>query len=210
MVKKKADNKKKGKIKKIKIFASPLFWAFFVFLLAIVLILIANVYFKNLIERERTVAISDFLKERLSEERAREIIEEIETTGDMIRRAEREEGEVIAPVSPSQPKDLRIERFFLSEVRLVGEYYLSTIYTCLRENEAAYPSYIWTSWSRLDYPDPQHIQGSTPEISLARFLLLPEDNKGFQPDRNCYIKEIITDSDWAEVESKYNFSRSRF
>jgi len=99
----------------------------------------------------------------------------------------------------------RVERYFLSEVDGVSSSFSLRVHDCLfAGGRTIYPLYIYGTWSYLAYPD------AIPEIALVRYLLLPEDNPNFQPDKNCFIKEIKTEQDWQEVEEKYNFSRRRF
>jgi hypothetical protein len=99
-----------------------------------------------------------------------------------------------------------IRRFFLSEV-VVNDLYVPKIHVCLfnQNDSPRYPHYIYDSWSSLSYPEE-----SFPEIALVRYLLLPEDNDFFQPDKSCYIKEIVSENDWIEVNGKYKFFEELF
>jgi hypothetical protein len=149
-------------------------------------------YFKSLIEKERSEVVKEFEKiflEGRTEDKPI-LLESPEPTSLETLFRLREAG---------------IERYFLTGVELIGDYYTPTIHTCLfEEGKPIYPLYIYETWSEANYPELK------PEISLIRYLLLPEDNLNFQPDKNCFIKEIKTEQDWQELKEKYDFSRSQF
>ena len=68
-----------------------------------------------------------------------------------------------------------------------------------------YPSYIYDTWSALTYPD-HHC----PQIALVRYLLLPQDNVNFQPNKAYYIKEIKEEQDWQLIKESYGFNKEQF
>ena len=145
-------------------------------------------YFKSIIEKEK--------------KEVRKELERILLEG---RPISSERAEPTSPETLFRLRDEGIERYFLSRVELINNRYTPIISTCLYEKGVPlYPSYIYETSSLLDYPD------FLPEIALVRYLLLTEDNTDFQPDKNCFIKEIKTEQDWREVEEKYNFFRNRF
>ncbi len=97
-----------------------------------------------------------------------------------------------------------IDRYFLTEVDFINNSYTPVIHTCLFEKGMPiYPSYVYETWARINYPD------NRPEIAIVRYRLLPEDNNDFQPNETCYIKEIKTESDWQEIE-QYGFRKDLF
>ncbi len=108
----------------------------------------------------------------------------------------------IPPETFYKLKELGIDRYYLSGVKLIDNSYIPMIHACLhREN---YPSYIYHTWSSINYPE------YTPEIALVKYLLLPEDNDNFKPNKSCYIKEIKSDSDWKEIQELYEFNKNLF
>ncbi len=115
---------------------------------------------------------------------------------------------VSEPTSPEtfiRLRELGVERYFLSEVKLIEARYTPVINTCLIEdNKPLYPPYVYETRSTVYYPEER------PDTALVRYLLLPEDNPDFQPDTACYIKEIEAEADWQEVEERYGFSRRQF
>jgi len=146
-------------------------------------------YFRSLIEKER-LWIRKELEGILLQETGPISAERSEPTSQETLFSLRETG---------------VERYFLSEVELIDARYTPIVHTCLfAEEEPIYPLYVYETWSMLDYPELK------PEIALMRYLLLPEDDPDFQPDKNCFIKEIKTEKDWQELEEKYGFSKSRF
>ncbi len=99
-----------------------------------------------------------------------------------------------------------IERYFLSEVELINLHYTAKIHTCLYERgRPIYPPYVYDTWALVNYPEEPF-----PQIILIRYLLLPEDNPDFRPDKNCFIKEIKTEKDWQELKEKYGFFKEQF
>lgn len=149
-------------------------------------------YFKSLIEKERLEMKKDLEK----------IIWQLEKEVDS---APLERIEEASPETLHRLRESGIERYFLSEVELIGVHYTPILHACLYEKEKPiYFSYVYETWSLVDYPE------SKPEIALIRYLLLPEDNSDFQPNKTCYIKEIKSEKDWQELKEKYNFSRDQF
>ena len=118
-------------------------------------------------------------------------------------------GENIALVSPLIIEKLQksgIERYFLSKVELIGNYYTPVVHLCLfKDGKPIYPQYVYETWALRNYPSKQ-----IPEVALVRYKLLPQDNVNFNLDKDCFIKEVKTDKDWQEVEEKYGFSLSKF
>ena len=112
------------------------------------------------------------------------------------------EGEIISPETIFRLKESGVERYFLSKV----ENYDIIIHNCLFERgRPIYPSYVYGTWSFVFYPEKP-----PPEIALVKYLLLPEDSARFQPNRECFIREIKTERDWQEIGERYNFSRNQF
>lgn len=175
---------KKLKTKKINFFVLILGASVF---LAVVL---SGFYFRGLIYKERLKMEKDLEEVIYSLQRGAEFVPVEETSPETLLRL----------------KKAGIERYFLSEVELIGAYYVSKIHRCLyEEGRPIYPRYVYETWSSINYPkDPP------PQIVLIRYLLLPEDNSGFQPDKSCFIMEIESEEDWQEAEKKYGFSKSRF
>ena len=151
-------------------------------------VVFSGFYFKNLIEKERL-----------------EMQKELGRAGQLISTKRPEISDMAHLEKLQRLQKERVERYFLSEVDWTGSSFGLRMHDCLYSgNRPIYPFYIYETWSYLAYPD------AIPEIALVRYLLLPEDNTDFQPDKNCFIKEIKTEQDWREVEEKYNFSRNRF
>jgi hypothetical protein len=158
----------------------------FLFILIVTLvIIILFFYFNNLIKKERLEAKKDF--ERI-------ILESGGIPDNLLDNKEQTSQETL-----NRLREDRIARYFLSEVELINNLYTPIIHICLHETGVPiYSSYIYETWSLLDYPKDK------PEIALIRYLLLPEDNDNFKPNESCYIKEIESENDWKEIE-KYNF-----
>ena len=117
-----------------------------------------------------------------------------------------EELPLVSPVVIEKLKNNGIERYFLSKVELIGNYYTPLVHLCLfKDGMPIYPQYVYETWALINYPSNQ-----VPKIALVRYKLLPEDNANFNLDKNCFIKEIKTSQDWQEVEEKYGFSRLKF
>jgi hypothetical protein len=164
-----------------------------ILLAGIVFVIFSNFYFKNLLKEER-----------------QEIKKEMERIVQGLKNQESapisSKTESMSPEILARLKKTAIERYFLSEVELIDGIYTSTIFLCLFElGKPIYPSYIYGTKSMSYYPNT-----IAPEIALVRYLLLPEDNSDFQPDKGCFIKEIKIDKDWQEVKQKYNFSKDLF
>jgi hypothetical protein len=108
---------------------------------------------------------------------------------------------------PRRIKEEGVNRFFLSEVVIIDDLYTPKIHACLSDQNGMplYSPYIYDFWSLLTYPEQM-----SPKIVLVRYRLLPEDNSSFQPNKSCYIKEIINEDDWMDVEKKYNFRKELF
>ncbi len=152
---------------------------------------VSFIFFNRIIERER-------LKMK------REMEKIIWNSGQTPENLSEREDET-TPQAFQRLEQSGINRYFLSEVKLINNRYTPIINTCLTDKGVPiYPSYIYETWSRINYPD------SEPEIGLIRYKLLSEDNDDFQPNETCYIKEIKTDSDWQEVKEKYNSHKGLF
>lgn len=164
-----------------------------VFLIALVLFL--GFYFKGLIEKEKN-AIAEIKKDLTK------IIWQLEEE----KQINLPETERVHPETMQKLKETGIERYFLSEVELINFHYTPTIHLCLFSvGMPIYPLYLYESWSQAVYPNEPPYQ-----IALVKYLLLPEDNFDFQPEKDCFIKEIKTEKDWQEVKEKYGFSREQF
>lgn len=112
----------------------------------------------------------------------------------------------INPELMQQIKEQGISRYFLTATTKIDNHFVSTLYLCLfNKGEPIYPRYVYENWSLLNYPN-----DLMPSIQLVKLILLPEDNNKFHPDKNCFLKEIKTESDWQKVEEKYGFSLSKF
>lgn len=181
-----------NKLKKIKLKKDRM--AFLILVIAGILAISFSIfYFKSLVDKERLET-----KRKLEE-----ILRQMESGA---IPAPPEEIEQVSPETLYRLREVGVERYFLSEVKLIGVYYTPMVHTCLFEKEKPiYPLYIYETQSLAIYPEKP-----PPEIALIRYLLLPEDNPDFQPDKACYIKEIKTDEDWQEVEEEYGFSRRQF
>jgi len=117
-----------------------------------------------------------------------------------------EVGNKISPLVMAQLRKEGIGRYFLTKVKLINNSYIPLVNLCLFQNgQPIYPLYIYETWSLVNYPD-----SLNPQKALVKFLLLPKDNKNFQLDKSCFLKEIKTDADWIEMENKYNFSQKQF
>ncbi len=166
----------------------------FVSILIVVIILavvISFIYFKKSIERER-LEIKREMEEIIWDSR--------QTPENLIEKEDE-----ITPQTLQRLEQSGIDRYFLSEIKLINNRYTFVISTCLTDKgNPIYPNYVYETWSMLDYPE------SEPEIGLIKYKLLPEDNDSFQPNEACYIKEIKTESDWQEVEEKYGFRQNLF
>ena len=118
-------------------------------------------------------------------------------------------GEDISLVSPLIIEKLQksgIERYFLSKVELIGNYYTPVVHLCLfKDGKPIYSQYVYETWALINYPSKQ-----IPEVALVRYKLLPEDNINFNLDKSCFIKEIKTSKDWQEIEENYGFSKEQF
>lgn len=147
--------------------------------------LFSFLYFKNLFLKEKTEILREIKKSLLEKQ-----IPEKATF----------------PETISALKDVGIERYFLSEITLINGYYTPKIHLCLfKEEKPIYPSYIYDTWSVLTYPDHHY-----PQIALVRYLLLPQDNVNFQPNKACYIKEIKEEKDWQLIKENYGFNKEQF
>ena len=113
---------------------------------------------------------------------------------------------LVSPLTLQKLKKMGIERYFLSRVDLVNNYFTPLIHLCLFDNgKPIYSQYVYETWSLVNYPDT-----GIPKISLVRYLLLPDDNPSFQPNKECFIKEIITEQDWQDIKIKYGFTKDQF
>jgi len=176
------------KFKKIK---SKEVLLFLILISSVILVIVfSGFYFKYLVDNEMLEMKKDLERIIWQLERKTEPPEKIEQAH---------------PETLHRLRETGVERYFLSDVKLIGFYYTPVIHACLfEEGRPIHPFYIYETWSMVDYPEP------SPEIALVRYLLLPEDNSDFQPERNCYIKKIKTEQDWRELEEKYGFSRDQF
>ena len=112
----------------------------------------------------------------------------------------------VSPLTLQELKKSGIERYFLSKVDLVGNYYTPLVHLCLFDNgKPIYSQYVYETWALVNYPNT-----GIPKISLVRYLLLPQDNSNFQPDEKCFIKEIKTEQDWKDIQTKYGFTKNQF
>jgi hypothetical protein len=160
-------------------------------------VVLFGIYLGGLVKKERGI----------SQDKSKDAVLQLENEKEMETSNDEEilNDKFVSSEVLNQPKELRIGRYFLTDIKLIDNYYYAMIDTCLREDKTSnYPDYIWGTWSQLDYPD------FNPEVALVRYLLFPEDNDDFKPNKACYIKEIKTDKDWQEVKEKYNFSKDRF
>ncbi len=166
---------------------------FFLFLFSLIIILIILIlffYFNNLIKKERLE--SEKRLERL-------ILESGKLPKNLLENQEQ-----TSPETLNKLRESAISRYFLSNIELINNSYTPIIQTCLyKGGSAIYPLYIYETWSSVNYPEDK------PEVALIRYLLLPGDNDNFKPNQSCYIKEIVTDNDWREIE-KYNFYKNLF
>ncbi len=157
----------------------------------ILTVVVSFVYFKKSIERERLETKREMEK----------IIWDSRQTPENLTEREDE----ITPQTLQRLEQSGINRYFLSEIKLINNLYTPVINICLTDKGISiYPRYVYETWSMLDYPDIE------PEIGLIRYKLLPEDNDSFQPNETCYIKEIKTEKDWQEIEEKYDFRKTLF
>ena len=112
----------------------------------------------------------------------------------------------VSPLTLQELKKSGIERYFLSKVDLVGNYYTPLVHLCLFDNgKPIYSQYVYETWALVNYPNT-----GIPKINLVRYLLLPRDNSNFQPDEKCFIKEIKTEQDWKDIQTKYGFTKDQF
>jgi hypothetical protein len=161
-------------------------------LIVVFLFIFLIFYFRGLLKEERLI-----MKKELEK-----IVWQKAEKGDLKIMSEEEK---TLPETFYQLKESGVERYFLSEVELIDVYYTPIIHLCLYEKgKTVFPLYVYETWSTLYFPDQK------PEIALIKYLLLPEDNSEFQPNKSCYIKEIKTEDDWQEINEKYNFSKSQF
>lgn len=111
------------------------------------------------------------------------------------------------PEDSMRIKEEGIDRFFLSKVVIIDNRYIPMVHACLfdKDQKPLFPLYIYDFWSSLDYPNQPPYK-----VILVRYRVFPEDNYFFQPDKECYIKEIETEEDWREMEEKYDFYRELF
>ena len=124
----------------------------------------------------------------------------------MQQQLTRESIPLVSPLTLQKLKKMGIERYFLSRVDLVNNYFTPLIHLCLFNNgNPIYSQYVYETWSLVNYPDT-----GIPKISLVRYLLLPDDNPSFQPNKECFIKEIITEQDWQDIKIKYGFTKDQF
>ena len=160
------------------------------FTAGILAMLFLGFYFKHVFEEERLALRKELGRSFLEDELA--VAERPEPTSQETLFRLRETG---------------VERYFLSEVKLIDGSFAPTIYACLfrEQGDPIHPRYVYETWSVVRYPEQPPAQ-----IALMRYILLPEDNTDFQPDSSCYIKEIKTEEDWRELEEKYGFSRRQF
>lgn len=116
---------------------------------------------------------------------------------------------IASPLSPLILEELKKsgkEHYFLSKVELVNNYYTPLVHLCLFENGLPkYPQYLYETWSLVNYPSK-----GIPQISLVRYVLLPQDDASFKLDSQCFLKEITTEKDWQEVQKKYGFTKDQF
>jgi len=113
---------------------------------------------------------------------------------------------LVSPLTLQKLKKMGIERYFLSRVDLVNNYFTPLIHLCLfNTGNPIYSQYVYETWALVNYPDT-----GIPKISLVRYLLLPDDNPSFQPNKECFIKEIITEQDWQDIKIKYGFTKDQF
>lgn len=157
-----------------------------------------------------TICFLGFYFKALIEKEGLEAKKELERTLQQLgRRAEPQPPGEVEEVSPETIFKLRksgIERYFLSKVELTGNYYIPLIHACLfKDGQPLYPLYLYGAWSLLYYPEEPF-----PQVALVRYLLLPEDNPNFRPDKACFIKEIKTEKDWQELKEKYGFLKDQF
>ena len=160
------------------------------FAAGILVMLFLGFYFKHVFEEEKSALRKELDEALLGNESS--VAERLEPTSLETTLRLREAG---------------VERYFLSEVKLIDSRFTPTIHACLfrEQGDPIYPRYVYETWSAVRYPEQPPAQ-----IALMRYLLLPEDNTDFQPDGSCYIKEIETEQDWQELEEKYGFSRRQF
>ena len=103
------------------------------------------------------------------------------------------------PESPSEQKQISDSgRYFLSEVELIENTYTPALIKCLFDEEG---NQIYQQWSVIYYP-------SYPAYEVA--LVRVELNEGISLSDTCFIKEMLTEKDWLEIETKYNFSKEKF
>jgi hypothetical protein len=113
---------------------------------------------------------------------------------------------LVSPLIIEKLQNNGVERYFLSKVELIGNYYTPVVHLCLfKDGKPIYPQYVYETWALINYSSKQ-----IPEVAMVRYKLLPEDNANFNLDKDCFIKEIKTTKDWQEVEEKYGFSLSKF
>ena len=103
------------------------------------------------------------------------------------------------PESPSEQKQISDSgRYFLSEVELIENRYSPSLTRCLFDEQG---TQLYQEWSAIYYPaDPPY------EAALVRLKL----NKGISLSDACFIREIVTEKDWQEIEKTYNFSKNKF
>ncbi len=137
-------------------------------------------------EKNKIENMEDKIEKALSKERPKEGIEPYPL---LLNRLKRE----------------GVSRYFLSEIELIENVYVVKTHSCLYDenNNPLYPKYFYETWSLLDYPK------EDPKIGLIRYSVLPEDNSLFNLDKNCYIEEIKSESQWEAIK-KYNFYKDRF
>lgn len=99
----------------------------------------------------------------------------------------------------TEPVSTGVNRYFISNVELKEKKYAPALKECLPDKEMGK---LYIDWSAIYYPSIRPY-----EVSLVRINFV---NKDYELDKKCFIKEIITEEDWKEVENKYRLSKSDF
>ena len=99
---------------------------------------------------------------------------------------------------PIPEKQTDTARYFLSQVEVIENRHTPALVKCLFDEKE---TPLYQEWSAIYYPsDPPY------EVALVRVEL----NEGISLSDTCFIKEMLTEKDWQEIETKYNFSKEKF
>lgn len=176
----------------------PIFLFILTGIFFILILIILGFYFLNLIKQERIMIRESLNTINQTTSEPNNIVSQVPAYEPYLDQGFSE--------SFIQAQSNKIPRFFLSDIKIINSLYTPIVHTCLFQNgEPIYPRYIYETWSSLSFPT-----SANPEITLVKYSLLPEDNANFQPNSDCFIKEIKTEEDWREIGQKYNFYRARF